>query len=88
MFCGFSSGIAAALPLCMDEPATRRSLLIDDAAVLLGVSRRTVYYRIREGELETVRTRCGSQRVLLSSIERMLRRDRGLPPIEAVTSGS
>lgn len=61
----------------------RRSLLIDDAAVLLGVSRRTVYYRIREGQLETVRTRCGSQRVLLSSIEQMLRQQRGLPSMEA-----
>jgi excisionase family DNA binding protein len=50
-----------------------RSLLIDDAAQLLGVSRRTVYYRIREGKLRTVRTRCGSQRVLVSSIEALLR---------------
>jgi excisionase family DNA binding protein len=58
-----------------------RSLLIDDAAVLLGVSRRTVYYRIRDGRLATVRTRGGSQRVLLSSIERMLREQRGLPPL-------
>jgi excisionase family DNA binding protein len=59
--------------------ANRRSLLIEDAAVLLGVSRRTVYYRIRDGQLETVRTRGGSQRVLLSSIEQMLRVQRGLP---------
>lgn len=50
-----------------------RSLLIDDAARLMGVSRRTVYYRIREGRLETIRTRCGSRRVLLSSIEALLR---------------
>ena len=35
---------------------TERSL-IDDAAALLGVSRRTVYYRIREGRLQTIRTR-------------------------------
>jgi excisionase family DNA binding protein len=49
-----------------------KSLLIDDAAVVLGVSRRTVYYRIREGRLETVRTRGASQRVLMSSIERLL----------------
>jgi excisionase family DNA binding protein len=55
-----------------------RSLLIDDAAELLGVSRRTVYYRIREGRLRTIRTRCGSQRVLVSSIERLLRESRGL----------
>ncbi len=46
-----------------------RSLLIDDAARALGVSRRTVYYRIREGKLQTIRTKCGSQRVLVSSIE-------------------
>jgi excisionase family DNA binding protein len=46
-----------------------RSLLIDDAARALGVSRRTVYYRIREGRLMTIRAKCGSQRVLVSSIE-------------------
>ena len=46
-----------------------RSLLIDDAARVLGVSRRTVYYRIREGKLQTIRAKCGSQRVLVSSIE-------------------
>ena len=50
-----------------------RTLFIDEAAALLGVSRRTVYYRIREGRLLTIRTRCGSQRVLLSSIEALLR---------------
>jgi excisionase family DNA binding protein len=65
------------------------SLLIDQAAALLGMSRRTVYYRIREGRLRTVRTRCGSQRVLLASVEAMLRerrvrRRRGVPvPSEA-----
>jgi predicted site-specific integrase-resolvase len=40
---------------------------------VLGVSRRTVYYRIREGRLRTIRTKCGSQRVLVSSIEALLR---------------
>ena len=54
-----------------------RSVFIDEAATLLGVSRRTVYYRIREGRLQTVRTKCGSQRVLLSSIERLLRESSG-----------
>jgi excisionase family DNA binding protein len=49
-----------------------RSLFIDDAARVLGVSRRTVYYRIRDGRLRTIRTRCGSQRVLLSSLEALL----------------
>ena len=46
-----------------------RSLLIDDAARSLGVSRRTVYYWIRDGRLRTIRTRGGSQRVLCSSID-------------------
>lgn len=54
----------------MGRPA---SLLIDQAAALLGVSRRTVYYRIREGKLRTIRTRCGSQRVLFESMEEALR---------------
>jgi excisionase family DNA binding protein len=51
----------------------RRSLLVDQAAAMLGLSRRTVYYRIRDGRLRTIRTRCGSQRVLLESIEALLR---------------
>ena len=51
------------------------SLLLDQAAELLGVSRRTVYYRIREGRLRTIRTRCGSQRVLIESIEALLREE-------------
>ena len=63
------------------------SLLIDQAAALLGVSRRTVYYRIRDGVLRTVRTRCGSQRVVLDSLEEVLRagsrRKRDRPAAEA-----
>jgi excisionase family DNA binding protein len=50
-----------------------RSVLVIHAAALLGVSRRTVYYRIRAGTLKTIRTRCGSQRVLMESIEALLR---------------
>jgi excisionase family DNA binding protein len=53
------------------------SLLIHQAAELLGVSRRTVYYRIHEGRLQTIRTRCGSQRVLVASVEALLREGRG-----------
>jgi excisionase family DNA binding protein len=53
--------------------AARRSVLVDQAAELLGVSRRTIYNRIREGRLLTIRTRCGSQRVLLESVESLLR---------------
>jgi excisionase family DNA binding protein len=42
---------------------------LDDAATLLGVSRRTIYNRIRDGRLQTVRTLGGSQRVLLTSVQ-------------------
>ena len=52
-----------------------RTLFIEDAARLLGVSRRTVYYRITQGRLQTIRTKCGSRRVLLSSIEALLREE-------------
>ena len=45
-----------------------KSVLVDHAAELLGVSRRTVYYRIRNGLLHTIRMGV-SQRVLLDSIE-------------------
>jgi excisionase family DNA binding protein len=55
------------------ETNLERTLLIKQAAELLGVSRRTIYYRIREGRLRTIRTRCHSQRVLLSSIFELLR---------------
>jgi excisionase family DNA binding protein len=41
---------------------------IDQAAQLLSVSRRTVYNRIREGRLRTIRTLGGSQRVLVESL--------------------
>lgn len=46
----------------------RRSVLIDQAVAMLGVSRRTVYYWIHQGRLQTIRTRCGSQRVLVTSM--------------------
>jgi excisionase family DNA binding protein len=59
--------------------AAPRSLLVNAAAALLGVSRRTVYYRIRDGRLKTIRTRCGSQRVLLESIEALLREQPARP---------
>jgi excisionase family DNA binding protein len=45
-----------------------RSVFIEQAMRMLGVSKRTVYYRIREGRLRTVRVRGGSQRVLIQSI--------------------
>ena len=56
------------------EPQLGRSVSIDRAAELMRVSRRTVYNRIREGRLQTIRTRCGSQRVLIASLENLGRR--------------
>jgi excisionase family DNA binding protein len=51
------------------EPRIGRSVSLDHAAELLGVSRRTIYNRIREGRLATIRTLGGSQRVLLDSVQ-------------------
>jgi excisionase family DNA binding protein len=51
------------------EPRIGRSVSLDHAAELLGVSRRTIYNRIREGRLLTLRTLGGSQRVLLDSVQ-------------------
>ena len=45
-----------------------RSVSIDQAAHLLNVSRRTIYTRIRDGRLHTIRTLGGSQRVLVESL--------------------
>jgi len=74
-------------PSCPWAAAMDRTLFIDEAAALLGVSRRTVYYRIRDGRLQTIKTRCGSQRVVLSSLEALARAEaekrtmrRGLGP--------
>jgi excisionase family DNA binding protein len=50
------------------EPRIGRSVSLDHAAQLLGVSRRTIYNRIRDGRLQTIRTLGGSQRVLLESV--------------------
>ena len=50
-------------------PRIGRSVSLDHAAQLLGVSRRTIYNRIREGRLKTIRTLGGSQRVLLNSVQ-------------------
>jgi excisionase family DNA binding protein len=56
------------------EPRIGRSVSLDHAAELLGVSRRTIYNRIRDGRLQTIRTLGGSQRVLLDSVEQTLNR--------------
>jgi excisionase family DNA binding protein len=57
-----------------------RSVSLDQACAILGVSRRTVYNWIRDGRLETIRTLLGSQRVLIDSLRR-------LAPDQVVTSG-
>lgn len=44
------------------------SVSIDKAGELLGVSRRTIYNRIRDGRLQTIRTLGGSQRVTVESL--------------------
>jgi excisionase family DNA binding protein len=49
-----------------------RSVSLDHAAQLLNVSRRTIYNRIREGRLRTIRTLGGSQRVLVDSVHENL----------------
>ena len=54
------------------EPRIGRSVSLDHAAHLLNVSRRTIYNRIREGRLRTIRTLGGSQRVLLDSVHENL----------------
>jgi excisionase family DNA binding protein len=47
---------------------------LERAAQLLGVCRRTIYYWIGSGRLQTIRTIGGSQRVLLESISKIDRR--------------
>jgi excisionase family DNA binding protein len=54
--------------LATSEPRLGRSVSLEQAALLLSVSRRTIYNRIREGRLRTIRTMGGSQRVLLESL--------------------
>jgi excisionase family DNA binding protein len=76
---GTEGAMAAAMADDYSGPPREKTFLIDEAAQLLGVSRRTVYYRIGEGRLQTIRTRCGSQRVLSSSIEALLGRTTGTP---------
>lgn len=51
-----------------DEPkAPPHSVSLDEAAKLLGVSRRTVYNQIRAGQLQTMQAGT-SQRVLWASL--------------------
>ena len=74
-------------PTTLTQPFTEqrlgRSVSILQAAHLLNVSRRTIYNRIREGRLHTIRTLGGSQRVLVESLF-----DAGFRPQAFSTSGS
>lgn len=65
------------------EPRLGRNVSIDQAAQLLNVSRRTIYNRIRDGRLHTIRTIGGSQRVLVESLH-----DLGFRPQAYSTSAS
>lgn len=67
-------------------PVLGRSVSIDQAARLLEVSRRTIYNRIRDGRLRTVRTLGGSQRVLLDSLQEGVRAPRPLVAADPVPS--
>ena len=60
-----------------------RSVSIDQAAALLNLSRRSIYTRIRDGRLATIRTKAGSQRVLVQSLF-----DQGFRPQACPTSAS
>jgi excisionase family DNA binding protein len=62
------------------EPRIGRSVSLDHAAELLGVSRRTIYNRIREGRLQTIRTLGGSQRVLVDSVQEDRSQAADMPP--------
>lgn len=55
-------------PFTRFEPRIGRSVSLGQAAQTLNVSIRTVYYWIREGRLQTIRTLNGSQRVLVDSL--------------------
>ena len=54
-------------PQTSPETKYGRSVSLMQAAALLQVSRRTIYNRIRDGQLATIRIH-GSQRVLTSSL--------------------
>jgi excisionase family DNA binding protein len=65
-------------------PRIGRSVSLDHAAELLGVSRRTIYNRIREGRLVTVRTLGGSQRVLVDSVANEFRGNRPAATVSSI----
>ena len=61
------------------EPRFGRSVSIDQAANLLNVSRRTIYNRIKDGKLKTMRTPGGSRRVLMDSLYELGFRPQAFP---------
>jgi excisionase family DNA binding protein len=67
--CRVGMQVTDSTPEVVSEPRIGRSVSLDHAAQLLGVSRRTIYNRIRDGRLQTIRTPGGSQRVLLDSVQ-------------------
>jgi excisionase family DNA binding protein len=72
------------------ESRIGRSVSLDHAAQLLGVSRRTIYNRIRDGRLQTIRTLGGSQRVLVESFgqgARLIDDERARPRVEPPAAG-
>ena len=69
------------------EP-TARSVFIEQAMRMLGVSRRTLYYRIRDGRLQTIRVHGGSQRVLIDSIRNLVATDRQRGARRRASSGA
>jgi excisionase family DNA binding protein len=70
-----------------EQDLAGRSVFIEQAMRMLGVSKRTVYYRIREGRLRTIRVRGGSQRVLIQSIRDLVATDRQRPARPPASSG-
>lgn len=68
------------------EPRLGRSVSIDQAAQLLNVSRRTIYNRIKEGRLKTIRTLAGSRRVLLESLYELGFRPQAFPTSASAAS--
>jgi len=78
--------IALTAPVTTLEPRLGRSVSIDQAAALLNVSRRTIYNRIREGRLQTIRTIGGSQRVLVESLVELGFRPQAFPASAAQAS--
>jgi len=67
-------------------PRIGRSVSIDQAAELLYVSRRTIYNRIRQGRLNTIRASGRSQRVLVASLYEVGFRPQAFPTSASAAS--